>query len=62
MPYDLSTALFVENGPSVQAGHVIQTRSTARTWRALTADCRVALVEHALKPANDLIDAYPLAL
>jgi len=62
MPYGLSTALFVENGPSVQAAQVIQTRSTARTWRALTADCRLALVEHALKPANDLIDAYPLAL
>jgi hypothetical protein len=62
MPYGLSTALFVENGPAVQAAQVIETRSTARTWRGLTADCRLALVEHALKPANDVIDAYPLAL
>ena len=49
MPYGLSTALFVENGPAVQAAQVIETRSTARTWRGLTADCRLALVEHALK-------------
>jgi len=38
------------------------TRSTARSWRALDADNRLAAIERALKPANDLFDAYPTAL
>jgi hypothetical protein len=37
-------------------------RSTARSWHALDAESRLAAIERALKPANDLIDAYPMAL
>lgn len=62
MPYGLSTRLFVEHGPAALAAETLETRS-ARPWRALPADARLSLVEQALKPpANDLIDAYPLAL
>jgi hypothetical protein len=31
-------------------------------WRSLDENRRLALIEYALRPANDLIDAYPLAL
>jgi hypothetical protein len=37
-------------------------RSSARTWRALDDAHRLELVELMLKPANDLIDNFPLAL
>jgi len=37
-------------------------RSTARSWRALDAARRLALVERALHPANDCIDGFPIAL
>ena len=33
-----------------------------QAWRQLDSDRRFELVEQALKPANDLIDEYPLAL
>ncbi len=62
MTYGLSPRAFVEDGPEVQAMKVRSTRSTARSWRALDADGRLAAIERALKPANDLIDAYPMAL
>ena len=62
MTYGLSTSAFIEDGPEVQAMRSRSSYSTARSWRALDADLRLALVEQALKPANDLIDAYPLAL
>lgn len=62
MIYGLSPRAFVEDGPEVQAMKLRSTRSTARTWRALDAESRLAAIERALKPANDLIDAYPLAL
>ena len=63
MPYGLSTRLFVEHGPAATAAQALETRSAARSWRALPAESRLSLVEQALKPpANDLIDAYPLAL
>ena len=62
MPYGLSTRLFIENGPAATAAEALDARS-ARPWRALSADRRLSLIEQALKaPANDLIDAYPLAL
>jgi len=54
--------VFIEDGPEVQAMKVQSIRSTARSWRALDADGRLAAIERALKPANDLIDAYPMAL
>jgi len=62
MTYGLSTGAFIEHGPAAKALEAQQMRSTARSWRALDHDHRLALVDRALKPANDLIDAYPLAL
>jgi hypothetical protein len=62
MTYGLSTRVFIENGPAAQAIEAQSLRSTARSWRALDDERRLALIERALKPANDIIDAYPLAL
>ena len=62
MTYGLSTSAFIEGGPKVQAMRKPLSYSTARSWRALTAERRLALIEQALAPANDRIDAYPLAL
>lgn len=62
MTYGLSPRAFVEDGPEVQAMKIRSTYSTARSWRALDPDSRLAAIERALKPANDLIDAYPMAL
>lgn len=62
MTYGLSPRAFIEHGPTVQAIEAHASRSTARSWRALDPNLRLALVEQALRPANDLIDAYPPAL
>jgi hypothetical protein len=58
----LSTRVFIENGPAEQALRVQAQRSSGRVWRALDTESRLAAVERALTPANDLIDSYPLAL
>ena len=34
----------------------------ARSWQALSETCRLAIVERALRPANDRIDGFPAAL
>ena len=62
MTYGLSTRVFIEDGPTVQVAEADARRSTARAWRALDEARRLALVERALRPANDCIDAFPLAL
>jgi hypothetical protein len=62
MTYGLSTRAFIEDGPVEQVARIDATRSTARSWRALSEACRLALVEQAVRTANDRIDAYPLAL
>jgi hypothetical protein len=62
MIYGLSTRAFVEDGPTAQLERVRASHSTARSWRALDTERRFTLVQQALKPANDLIDGYPLAL
>ena len=63
MTYGLGTRLFIEHGPAAMAAEALESRSAGRSWRALTAETRLALIEKALRPpANDLIDAYPLAL
>ena len=64
MAYGLNPRLFVENGPAVTAAELQSPRSSMvyRAWRRLPAERRLALVEKALKPANDVIDGYPLAL
>ena len=62
MAYGLSTRVFIENGPVEQVAKLDAMRSTARSWRALNEACRLALVEQAVRAANDRIDAFPLAL
>lgn len=62
MTYGLSTAVLIENGAAARAEQVHLSRSTARSWSVLDHARRLALVEVALTPANDRIDAYPLAL
>ena len=64
MTYGLSTSAFIEDGPEVQAMRSRSSYSTARSWRALTAervaregdpewrdDIPVLLVDEARKPA-----------
>jgi hypothetical protein len=62
MAYGQSTGAYIENGPTAQLARVDAQRSTARSWRVLTHACRLAVVEQALRAANDRIDGYPLAL
>jgi hypothetical protein len=62
MTYGLSTRAFIEDGPAVQVAQADTLRSTARAWRALDEARRLALIEQALKPANDCIDEFPMAL
>ena len=62
MTYGLSTRAFVEDGPGAQVAQAETLRSTARAWRALDEAHRIALIDSALKVANDRIDAFPLAL
>ena len=63
MPYGLRTRLLVEHGLAAPGAGSPEACSADRPWRALAPDCRLALIERAMTPpANDLIDAYPLAL
>jgi hypothetical protein len=62
MTYGLSTRAFIEDGPVQQVAQANSLRSTARNWRALDEARRLQLIESALKPANDCIDAFPFAL
>ena len=62
MAYGLSTRAFIENGPVEQVTRADSNHSTARSWRVLSEACRLEVIEHALRAANDRIDAYPLAL
>ena len=64
MTYGLNPRLFVENGPAVTAAELRTPRSSLvyRGWRGLPPERRLALVESALRPANDVIDGYPPAL
>ena len=62
MTYGLATRAFIEDGPAEQVARAGSVRSTARAWQALDEARRLALVERALNPANDCIDAFPLAL
>jgi hypothetical protein len=62
MAYGLSTRAFIENGPTEQVAKLNSIRSTARSWRALSENCRLAAIEQALRAANDRIDEYPIAL
>jgi hypothetical protein len=62
MAYGLSTRAFIEGGPVEQVAKLDAMRSTARSWRALSEACRLAMVEQAVGAANDRIDPYPIAL
>ena len=62
MAYGLSSRAFIENGPVDQVARVHSGRTTARSWQALSQACRLALVEKAMRVANDRVDGYPLAL
>jgi hypothetical protein len=62
MAYGLSTRVPIANLPAANAVAVDVLRSTARSWRALDEARRLALVERALRPANDRLDGFPLAL
>ncbi len=57
MIYGLDTRL-----PDENAGPEDVVRSGFAAWRKLDDKSRLRLVERQLKPANDLIDGYPLAL
>jgi len=55
MTYGLETRLPAEKAPSPRRlgfGH----------WRSLDSRTRLQLIERELRPANDPIDDYPLAL
>ena len=56
MAYGLSTRAFIEDGPVEQVAKAEAIRSTARTWRALNEANRLAIIEQALRAANDRID------
>ena len=62
MAYGLSTRAFIEGGPVEQVAKAEAIRSTARSWRGMSEACRLAVVEQAVRAANDRIDGYPLAL
>ena len=61
MAYGIDPALFVEDGPAIQAAKAAAARFGR--WRMLDSDHRFEVVEKALKtPANDCIDDFPIAL
>ena len=62
MTYGLNQAVLIEHGAADLAEQVRRSRTTARNWNVLDHDRRLALAERTLRPANDRIDGYPLAL
>ena len=62
MTYGHSPRVLAGDGAVINSASAENSRSTARSWRALDADLRLALIERALHPANDIIDGFPLAL
>ncbi len=62
MTYGLCRSALIEDGAAVRAEVLRRSRTTARSWTILDRDRRLALIERALRPANDRIDSYPLAL
>lgn len=62
MAYGLGTRAFIEGGPAAEAGKAEADRATARSWRGMSEACRLAVVEQAVRAANDRIDGYPFAL
>lgn len=60
MAYGHSFRAFIEDGPVEQVAKAEALRSTARSWRALSQACRLALIEQAVRTAHH--DEFPLAL
>lgn len=60
MAYGQTIRTFIEDGPVEQVAKAEALRSTARSWRALNEACRLALIEQAVRPAQN--DQFPLAL
>lgn len=60
MTYGLDRRLPDETAPAEDSQ--INARVRFAGWRRLDEQSRLRLVERQLKPANDLIDGYPLAL
>jgi hypothetical protein len=58
MTFGLSTRLFIENGPVAQSEMAAAGHTTARSWRILGPERRLAIVEKALGPG----DGFPPAL
>ena len=63
MAYGLNRSLFIENGPAIRSAEARDRSSSDafRAWAGLNAERRLALVETALRVANDR-DGLPLAL
>jgi hypothetical protein len=62
MAYGLSTRAFADSEPADDAAKADSIRSAARSWHTLSETCRLAIVEEAVRAANDHFDTYPLAL
>jgi hypothetical protein len=62
MTYGFGTRAFIESGSAQPASAARSERSAPQHWRTLSEACRLALIERALSPANDLTDGYPAAL
>ena len=63
MTYGHSTRLSAENAAVQRA--LVRASGTwggYQAWRQLDAESRLALVEDALRPANDFVDDLPVAL
>ena len=62
MTYGFGTRAFVQSGSSRHASNGCPERSAPNDWRTLSGACRLAMIERALLPANDLSDGFPAAL
>ncbi len=62
MTYGFGTRAFIESGSIERASEACPERSAPNHWRTLSEACRLALIERALMPANDLTDGFPAAL
>jgi hypothetical protein len=66
MTYGFNPALFVENGPAIQAAkaHARSSGDEYRAWRSLAPSRRLNLVERALGAVanDDCPDGFPCAL
>ena len=62
MTYGHSTRAPAESAVEKALARASGTWGGYQVWRQLDADRRFQMIEQALNPANDRIDAYPMAL